>query len=183
VRKNKTLLIGVPLGVILLAVVGYQYGYVAVRSELAEIKEAQAVKTKTLEKYIALIAEKPSLEKKLASLTEERKADNSRLIEGQTPSLAAATLQETVKAQISSRGGVISSERVGKPEDLGKFKVISVTIDASVPDSRALSDILYSIETRTPYLVVKELDTRVRDFRNPRELMVKLDIAAITASK
>jgi hypothetical protein len=169
--------------VILLAFVGYQYGYVTIHSELAGIKEARAMKTKILEKYIALVAEKPYLEKKLASLTEERKADDSKLIEGQTLSLAAATLQETVKGLITSRGGTISSERVGKPEDLGKFKAISVTIDAVIPEARALSDILYSLETRTPYLVVKELDTRVRDFRNPRELMVKLDVSAMTAGK
>jgi len=177
------LLIGVPLILVLLASVGYQYGYVAIHAELAGISEAQAAKKKTLEKYISLIAEKPSLEKKLASLTDERKASNSKLIEGQTLSLAAATLQETVKAQITSHGGTISSERVGKPEDLGKFRVISVTVDSVIPDPRALSDILYSIETRTPYLVVKEIDARVRDFRNPRELMVKLDVSALTAAK
>jgi hypothetical protein len=169
--------------IVLLVFVGYRYGYVAIHAELAGIKETQATKTRTLEKYIALIAEKPDLEKRLASLIEERKANNSKLIEGQTPSLAAATLQETLKGQITSHGGTISSERVGKSEDLGKFRIINVTIDAVVPDSRALSDILFSIETRTPYLVVKELDARVRDFRNPRELMVKLDISALTAGK
>jgi hypothetical protein len=182
-KRSKMLLIGVPLMLILLAFAGYEYGYLKVRAEISGIKEAQAAKIETLEKYVALIAEKPQHEKKLTALTEERKADNSRLIEGQTPSLAAATLQDMVKGIITGRGGTISSERVGRPEDLGKFKLISVTIDAVVPDSRALSDILYSIETRTPYLVVKELDTRVRDFRNPRELMVKLDVSAMTAGK
>ena len=169
--------------IVLLVFVGGKYFYVAIYAELAGIKEAQAMKTRTLEKYIALIAEKPDQEKKLAALIEERKANNSKLIEGQTPSLAAATLQETIKGQITSHGGTISSERVGKPEDLGKFRIINVTVDAVVPDPRALSDILFSIETRTPYLVVKELDTRVRDFRNPRELMVKFDVTALTAGK
>jgi len=169
--------------IVLLVFVGYKYFYVAIYAELAGIKEAQAMKTRTLEKYIALIAEKPDQEKKLASLIEERKADNAKLIEGQTPSLAAATLQEMIKEQITSHGGTISSERVGKPEDLGKFRIINVTVDAVVPDPKALSDILFSVETRTPYLVVKELDTRVRDFRNPRELMVKFDVTALTAGK
>ncbi len=182
-KRNRLLVIGVPLIVVLIAAVGYQYGYVAVHSELAGIAEAQAAKKKVLGKYISLIAEKPSLEKKLASLAEERKANSSKLIEGQTLSLAAAALQETVKAQITSHSGTISSERVGKPEDLGKFRVISVTVDSVIPDPRALSDILYSIETRTPYLVVKEIDSRVRDFRNPRELMVKLEISALTAAR
>lgn len=169
--------------IILLIFVCYRYGYLKIRGEIDSIRESQAIKIKTIEKYVELIAMKPGLEKKLAALTEERKAEQSKLIEGQTLALAAATLQEMVKGIVVSRGGAISSERVGKPEDLGKFKTITVTIDAVVPDSRALSDILYSIETRTPSLIIKELDTRVRDFRNPRELMVKMDVSALTVGK
>jgi hypothetical protein len=182
-KKTKTLIVTIPFMIILMVLLIYQYGYLRVRSELATIKEEQAIKTRTLEKYINLISEKPSLEKSLTSLKEARKADDSKLIEGQTPSLAAAQLQEIVKSSITGRGGTISSERVGKPEDRGKFKVISVSVDAVIPDARALSEILYSIETRTPYLVVKELDARVRNYRDPRELMVKLDVSALTGGR
>jgi len=52
-----------------------------------------------------------------------------------------------------------------------------------VPDTRVLGDIIFSIETRTPYLVVKEIDTRVRNYRDPRELIVKLDVIALTGVK
>ena len=70
-----------------------------------------------------------------------------------------------------------------KPEDLGAFKVINVSIDTVLPDMKALGEILYGIETRTPYLVAKELDARVRNFREPRELMVKFKISALIAGK
>ena len=182
-KKTKTLIISIPFMIILMGLLIYQYGYLRVQSELSTIKEEQAIKTRTLEKYINLISEKPALEERLTSLKEARKADDSKLIEGQTPSLAAAQLQEIVKSTITERGGTISSERVGKPADLGKFKVISVSVDASIPDSRALSEILYSIETRTPYLVIKELDARVKNYRDPRELMVKLDVSALTGGR
>ncbi len=182
-KRSKILIVAVPLIMTLLGLVFYEYGYLRIRAQIATIKEDQAISTKTLEKYVALIAEKPRLEKKLASLTEARKADNVKLTEGQTPSLAAAALQDTVKGIVTSRGGTISSERVVKPEDLDKFKVISVSIDAVVPDARALSDILYSVETRTPYLTIKELDIRVRNFREPKELLMKLDVSALTAAK
>ena len=182
-KKSKTLIVSIPLAIILMGLLTYQYGYLRIQSELSTIREEQAIKTKTLEKYINLISEKPVLEKKLAALKEARKADNSKLIEEQTPSLAAAQLQEIVKSSITGRGGTISSERVGKPEDFEKFKVISVSVDAVIPDSRVLSEILYSIETRTPYLVIKELDTRVKNYRDPRELMVKLDVTALTSGK
>lgn len=182
-KRSKTLIITIPLMVILLGLVMYQFIYLRTQANVALIKEGQSVKTKTLEKYITLISEKPQLEKKLVSLKEARKADDSKLIEGQTPSLAAAALQDIVKNTVTGSGGTISSERVGKPETLGKFNVISVSIDTVLPDSRALSDILYSLETRTPYLIVKEIDIRIRDYRNPRELMVKLDVSAITGSR
>lgn len=182
-KRNKTLIISIPLMVILIGVSLYRYGYVRVREDLAALREDEAAKMKVLEKYVTLIDEKPVLEKRLAAMKEERKAADANLIEGQTPSLSAAALQDTVKGIITGRGGTISSERVGKPEDRGRFKVISVSIDAVLPDARALEDVLYSLETRTPHLVVKELDTRVRNFREPRDLMVKLDVSALTGSK
>lgn len=182
-KRNRIVVLGIPLILILLGLILYEYGYLRIQSEIASIKEDQALKIKTLEKYTALLNERPQLEKELNRLKELRKADDPKLIEGQTLSLAAATLQDLVKGIIVERGGTISSERVGKPEDHGKFKIINVSIDAVLPDVRALSDILYSIETRTPYLIVKELDTRVRDYRNPKELMVKLDVSALTTAK
>lgn len=182
-KRNRIIVLGIPLILILLGLILYEYGYLRIQSKIASIKEDQALKIKTLEKYTAFINERPQLEKELNSLKELRRADDPKLIEGQTLSLAAATLQDMVKGIIVGRGGTISSERVGKPEDHGKFKIINVSIDAVLPDVRALSDILYSIETRTPYLIVKELDTRVRDYRNPKELMVKLDVSALTTAK
>jgi len=182
-RKSKILIVSIPLITILAGLLIYQYGYLRIREEIASIKEEQDIKTTTLEKYMNLISEKPFLEEGIASLRETREADDTKLIEGQTPSLAAAQLQEIVKNTITEKGGTISSERVGKPEDLGRFKVINVSIDAIISDSRALSEILYSLETRTPYLLVKELDARIRNYRNPRELMVKLNVSAITGGR
>lgn len=181
--RSRILKIALPLIVLLLAGLVYQYGYLQVRGQMAAVKETEEVKARTLAKYVALISEKPELEKKLAALKETRKTDSSKLIEGQTFSLAAASLQQMVKEIVTGRGGSISSERVGKPDDLGKFKVINISIDALLPDPKALSDVLFSIETRTPYLVVKEVDIRNRNFKEPKELMVKLDVEALTTGK
>lgn len=75
------------------------------------------------------------------------------------------------------------SERVEKTDDLGKLKVVNVAMDISMPDIRALSDVIYNIETRTPYITINELDIRVRNFKEPKELMVKLRVAALTLGK
>jgi hypothetical protein len=182
-KRNKTLIITIPLMAVLLGFMLYEYVYLRIQSDVVTIKESQAIKTRTLEKYISLIAEKPDIEKNLASLKESRKADDVKLIEGDTLSLASAALQEMVKDIVTRSGGTISSQRVGKPEDVGKFKVITVSMDTILPDPRALRDILYAIETQTPYLVVKDLDARIRNYRDPRDLVVKLDISSLTSSR
>ncbi len=179
-KKSKILIVAIPLMVALFFFIMYEYVYVRIRTEVASIKESQAMKTKTLEKYITLIAEKPRMEKKLASLKEARKAEDSKFVEGKTLSLAAAALQDMVKDMVTRSGGTISSQRVGKPENLGKFKVITVSVDTIVPDPRALRDILYAVETQTPYLTIKDVDIRIRNFKDPRDEVVKLDVSAIT---
>ncbi|MDA8125425.1 MAG: type II secretion system protein GspM [Deltaproteobacteria bacterium] len=180
-KKNGNLLwIAVPVLIVLLGAVVYQYGFLRVRAELSEMEETVAVKSKLLGKYMALIADKPRIEQALTAVKETRKAQNAKMIEGQTASVAAAALQSMVKEIILSRGGNITSERVEKPEDAGKFKMITVTIDAVLPDTRLLGDTLYTIETQTPYLVVRELDVRIRNFKEPRDLTVKLKVSGLT---
>jgi len=182
-KLSNILFLAIPFIAVLLGFVAYDYGYLRLQAELSSMREMETLKIKTLGKYITLIAEKPRFENKLASLRERRKADESKLIEGQTLSLAAATLQENVKTIITGRGGTISSERVEKPEDLGPFKVITISIDSVLPDTRVLTDILYAIETRSPSLFVNEMDARIRNFREPRELMVRLRVSALTMGK
>lgn len=180
IRNSTVLTVAVPVMVLLAAAAIYEYGYLRVQEEVSSIREAAAVKSKTLEKYVTLIAQKPEIEKQLVALKDLRKAEDRKMIEGQTPSLAAAALQNTVKGLITGKSGTISSERVEKPEVLGKFKLISVSIDAVLPDAKALADVLYAIETQTPYLVVKEIDARIRNINDPRDLMVRLKISALT---
>ena len=182
-KRSSIIRIAAPLVIVLLLAVGYEYGYERVSTDMASVKEMQKAKIKTLQKYMTIISEKPALEAKLAALNEKRKADDSKIIDAQTPSLAANTLEDTVKGMITGKGGSISSERVEKPEDLGKFKIVNVSMDLVLPDARVLSDLIYNIETRTPYIVIRELDVRVRNFREPRELMVKLRIASLTGGK
>jgi general secretion pathway protein M len=178
-KRSRILVIAVPLLIILFGAVVYEYGYLRVQSELRDLKDSVSAKSNILAKYKALIAEKPRLEEKLASERETRKAENSKLLEGQTPSVAAAALQSAVKGMITSRGGTIASERVEKPEGTGKFRTITVTFDAVVPDTQILAGTIYAIETQTPYLVVRELDVRIRNFKDPRDLTIKLKVSGL----
>ncbi|MGO9213780.1 MAG: type II secretion system protein GspM [Syntrophales bacterium] len=179
-RRTKLLIIAIPFNVILLGAVIYQYGILNIRDEMSAVSDLQVTKMKTLQKYVDAIAQKASLERQLASLKEKRKNEDTKIIVAQTPASAAANLQNIVKGIITSRGGTVNSERVERPDDWGKFKVINIVVDVIFPDIRALSDTLFAIETQTPYLVVKELDTRVRNYADPKDLLVKMKVSGLT---
>jgi len=182
-HKSKILVVALPFTLILLGLVIYEYGFSKIRDERASIEEMKTFKTQSLKKYMAMVVQKPQLEKKLALLKEIREADNRKIVDGQTVALAAASLQNIVKGIITARGGTIYSDRVDKPGDYNSFKTISITVDMSMPDTRALGDTLYDLESQTPFLVMKEFDTRVKNYREPKELQVKLRLSAITAAK
>jgi hypothetical protein len=179
-RKSKLLILSIPIIMMLSGAVIYQYGILNIQEEVSSIKDLQASKIKTMRKYAEAIAQKSNLEKQIISLKETRKNEDTKIIVAITPAIAAANLQNSVKGIITGRGGTINSERVEKPDDLGKFKVLNVVLDVLFPDVRALSDALFSIETQTPYLVVKELDVRIINYAVPRDLSVKLKISALT---
>lgn len=184
-RRNRFLIMMVPIALILLGFVVYQYGFLPIEAEMNTITDTEAIKTATLEKYARLIAEKPDLEKKIAVLQEARKAQDTKLVEGKTPALAAAALQNIVKEKILSSGGTVLSERAEKPEDIGigNLKMISVTFKATEPDSGALARMLYATETSTPFLIVRELECRITDWREPKQLSVHLKISALINGK
>lgn len=179
-NKHKTLIYTIPIALVLLGLTVYHFGYEKVKSEYTSVTEEQEIKGKTLEKYIALLGEKPDLENHLAKLKALRKREGLKLIGGKTLSLAAAELLNIVKRTITSKDGRITSERVGKPTELESFTIIRVSVDTVLPDPGVLKDILYSLETSTPSLVVKALDARIANYRNPRELIVKMEVSALT---
>ncbi|MEE9910351.1 MAG: type II secretion system protein M [Deltaproteobacteria bacterium] len=178
-RKSKLLMLSIPLIIMMAGLVIYEYGISDIYRKSDELRDQYDVKMKILEKYAVLIARKPSLEQKIIELRETRKSAESKMIASPSAAVASANLQNSVKGIITGRGGVINSERVEKTEEQGKFKIISVAVDAVFPDVRVLSDALLAIETQTPYLVVKEVDVRVRNYSDPRELIVKLKVAAL----
>lgn len=178
-RKSKLLILSIPIIIVMAALAVYEYGISDLCRKADELREQQDVKMKTLLSHHDLIARKPDLELRLVALKETRKSEESKMITAPTIAVASANLQNSVKGIIAGRGGIINSERIEKTEDQGKFKIISVSVDAVFPDIRVFSDTLLAIETQTPYLVIKELDVRVRNFSDPRDLIVRLKVAAL----
>ena len=182
-RNSKFLFWLIPFLVILLGFAFYDYVYLSIQAEVQILDELKEAKQKTLEKNISAINQKEALEQRINALKESRKSRETTTVDGQTPSVAAANLQNMVKGIITGKGGTISSEKSEKSEDLSHFKVITVSIDTILPENKALNDILYLFETHPVTLLIRELDVRVRNMREPRELTVKFKISAMNMGK
>ena len=178
-KRNKLILWLIPFLLILLGFAFYDYVYLSIRNEVQLLDELKESKQKTLEKTISAIHQKEALEHRINALKESRKGRETTTVEGQTPSVAAANLQNIVKGIITGKGGTISSEKSEKSEDSRHFKVITVSVDTILPETKALNEILYLFETHPVTLLIRELDVRVRNVREPRELMVKFKISAM----
>ena len=161
----------------------YDYICIPVRDEMRSIEEIKEAKMTTLAKYIDLLARKPSLEKAIASLREQRRAEEAKMVGGQTPSVAAANLQNLIKEIVVGKGGTIASERMEKPEEWGRFKVVTVSIETIVPETKALSDMLLSMENQPVSLFVREMDVRIRNMREPRDLTARFRVSALNVGK
>jgi len=183
-QRNKRLLYAIPVIILLAGLVVYRYGFQDVRARISALREERSMKMEMLNRYNALISKRPAIEARLAELKREREGIQERLIEAQTASLAAATLQNMVKSIFTGNGGTISSERVEKTEEKGAFRVVGATINGTVPDTGTLKDILYEIETHIPYLMIKRLDVRVRNYRRPTGVLtVNITVSALTAAR
>lgn len=183
IKKAKTLLLTIPLAIVLLGLFVYQYGYLEIQRKASSIADEQDMKLKILNKYIIRISEIPQLDEKITLLKDSRLLYEGELIPGETAAIASASLLEIVKGVVSGRGGVILSEQMGQLVESDNFMVVSINVQASVPDVGALSDILFSLETQSPSLFINDIDVSIRDYRNPRELLMKLQISGMTNGK
>ncbi len=180
--KSKLLTWAIPVMILLSAYALYEYGIADLYRRASDTREQYALEMKMVEKYSRMIARKPALEKQYDALKQRRKDEESKMFAAQTVAIASANLQNAVKSLIAERGGVINSERMEKTQEDGKFKILSVSVDAVFPDVRTLAETLAAIESQAPYLVLKEVDVRVRNYTDPKDLMVKLKVAALTGS-
>ena len=138
--------------------------------------------TDRLARYRRVAAQAPEYRAALEAMREK----NSRtfFLKNTAPNLAAAELQELVRAAIEGNGGRISTSQNQAPKDEGRFKQITVNMQffATTPN---LQKILGALETQQPYLIVENITLRpLNAFRGFKpapgqepELNVNLDVA------
>ena len=136
-----------------------------------------------LTRYRRVAAQAPELRTALDAV---RARDGRKFyLRNTATNLAAAELQELVKAAIENNGGRITTSQNTTARDDGRFKQVGVNVQffATTP---ALQKILAAIETQQPYLVVDNIAVRpLNAFRGFKpgpgqepELNLQLDVSA-----
>ncbi|HEV2977423.1 MAG TPA: type II secretion system protein GspM [Casimicrobiaceae bacterium] len=138
-----------------------------------------------LARFRRVAAQMPELKRALDTV----RAKNGRrfFLHNTAPNLAAAELQDLVRAAIENNGGRITTIQGAQPRDDGRFRQIGINVQlfATTPN---LQKILFGLETQTPYILIDSLTVRplnaFRGFKpaagNEPELSVLLEVSAFT---
>jgi general secretion pathway protein M len=142
--------------VLQLAVAPAWRAYAAQRQQL-EVARGQ------LERFQRLASQLPGLRSQVARLREEDPLATF-LVQAPNDALAAAELQERLKASAAAHEGRILSTRVLKGQAEGPFErvVVEARLEISL---EGLQEVLYEIDNKTPYLFVDELSVMNRPQR------------------
>ncbi|MGH8644598.1 MAG: type II secretion system protein GspM [Gammaproteobacteria bacterium] len=167
IRSTTTLHRLLALGLLFTVLASVYVGFLqplidAYRSSADRLQQAQA----QLAKLIQLAQSRKAIENRLA---EFRRTDTSGryYLSGRTPSLAAAGLQNHLKAIIETSGGqlITSSDLPSTNEEKLTKVATSLRLKAQ---TEGLREILYATETQLPLVFIDKVSVRGLSFYSPR---------------
>ncbi|MCK7491831.1 MAG: type II secretion system protein GspM [Comamonadaceae bacterium] len=113
-----------------------------------------------LEQLERMAASREPIQQLIAGILQDRNAAAQYLPQS-APPLAAAELQQRVKAVVEAAGGTLRSTQALPPAEEGS--AVKVTVSASMTgDTESLQKILYELESQTPLLFLDNLDVTAR---------------------
>ena len=177
-KRKKTVLISLLISCLTLWML-YDYVYVPFIEKQRLVHDEIEMKAWMLNKYLTIEAGLDGLKNQYDELKQERKKVNSQMLKGKTSSLAGAELQNIIKDIIKSKDGSITSERINTTEERGGVKVVSVRLDAELSNPSTLYEIMYEMASRTPTIIIDQLEVRVRNVRKPGPVRVQLQVSAL----
>lgn len=143
--------------------------------EIAQARIAFAV-------YRSQIASRPALEAQLAALN-RRQASTAGLLTGDSAALAAANMQNLVKALVERHGGQVRSVQTLPSAMAGGLERIPVQYELSIPLG-SLKAVTYQLEAGLPYLFLDAVDVRTErnwapqgSASTPRDLYVQWTVS------
>lgn len=172
-RKNLFLLL---LAVVLVVVI-YEFGIVALLESQKRVKDELALKSKMLGRYDEYVKTEKDIAEELGQVEKQVEAIQAKLLPGETPQIMAASLQETLKKLSEKNGIQIRSFRIGEPKELNFFLRVPVIIEINPTKSMSsLTYFLYDIENSEKLLVISDMNLTAPNMRNPTEIQGNLTV-------
>lgn len=112
-----------------------------------------------LQKNLRYLARKEELLAALEAARAQIKAQEPKLLTGDTPSVSASDLQETVQAMATREGTQVITTRVLNPEAVGSFSKIGIQMEIA-GQIQQIANLIRGIETAPKLLVIDEINVR-----------------------
>jgi Tfp pilus assembly protein PilO len=117
------------------------------------------IQPQLLEKNLRYIGQKEQLNAALEAARNDIKARESKLLTGDTPSVNASDLQETVQALAVKEGTQVITTRVLNPEPTGAFSKIAIQMEVG-GQVEQIATLIRGIETSPKLLIIDEINVR-----------------------
>jgi Tfp pilus assembly protein PilO len=145
------------------AIVLFFIGKMAIATPLLErratIKGQLESQPQLLQKNLRYLSQKDSLLAALAAARNQIKSIEPALLTGDTPSVTASDLQETVQSLASREGTQVITTRVLNPEPSGSFSKIAIQMEIG-GQVQQLASLIRGIESAPKLLVIDEINVR-----------------------
>jgi len=179
-NRQQRLYIG--LGVLLLLVVG-RFSLTWFLDFRATLKDDVRMSSQRLATARRLAQRAPATQKEFESLKARYQATVAELVPGDTPTLAAAALQERVSALASEKKVSVQTTQVLKDEALGPFRQVSLRVTAS-GELHDLADFLTALEygplrVTIPFIELSRRGAMVRKGGVGRTVSATIQVAGV----
>ena len=112
-----------------------------------------------LAKNLRYLAQKEAMVTGLEAARAQIQAQEAKLLSGDTPSVSASDLQETVQAMATREGTQVITTRVLNPEPAGAFSKIGIQLEIG-GQIQQVANLIRGIETSPKLLMIDEINVR-----------------------
>jgi Tfp pilus assembly protein PilO len=169
-RDKKFLIVG---GIAVILFVLLKFLLLPFWDQFSGQKEDLMLKEMTLERYIKFMAKQGEFQRKLKLLQREERKINNSLLRGETTSLAAADIQKIIDRIATQSDIDIQSVKIMNAGQQGPFTTIPIQVRFTSDPGRMVN-FIDSVEKSQKLLTIPELKIRVKNRRNPKEIIVTM---------
>ncbi len=169
-RERRVVIAG---ALIALVVLGYVYGVEPLLKSREETRAQLQTARLRVDRYEQLLLRKARLAEEGKELEGRGAALRERLLPGPTSTLAAAQLQDMVKAEARRSALTLQRVAVERPASSGQITEVPVRLTLKGEIHQA-SSFIRGVEQHRLALTIPELTIQVQDPRNPKDLIVDL---------